>query len=391
MALNDRQQARLTYLLRIRPNDPQVAQLRALAGQAQPAQPLPQNTTSVNTQAQGDLTYRTSTPPTSQAPIASTPTQSSLGGTAAPTGTSRPLIGDPGTGVTAAPRTAAATISDPVSATPQGLFTAKQEARLKYLLKYRPNDPQVKALKQAKAAAQAAGGAGIQAPPHVDPGDQGLGDSAKSVDDFIGGVFSDPTLGDVDLSGAPKILSSDDLRTQRTDVYNASLSDATKNLDRDKQRDIDRQEEELTKRGIPYTPGNASTAYGRPLQAINDEYAKYRQDAENNAQLTADSRLTTLVQANTAAQDAFIQQATTKLNAKLSAAAAASNALQVLMQKYGLSRQEAQARIDREQARKLAELQAKNNIDVATIGANARRSGGSATPAVDDTADEIRG
>lgn len=381
--LTQRQQARLNYLLKYRPSDPQVAELQRMSGGGQPTSANNiQTQNSVNAPVGAAAPQQSAPAATSGTPLVSGGNLTQTMGNLSSSAFGAPMAAAPqqptSLDVTAknTPRTAAATAAP--------VFTKRQSDRLNFLLKHRPSDPDVKKLQALKEAA----GSQVSTPTQVgatadktpDPGDAGLGNTATEIDNFLEGVFGDPSVSNLDLNGQPKVLSSDDITTQRKQIYDASYADQTKNLDRDQARQLEQQKQELADRGIPYTPGDPNSGYGKAIQGINEQFQGYRQTAENNAQLTADQRLSTLVTANKEASDQFLQSALARFNARLNSAATATNALDVLMKKYGLTQQAAQAKLDRAKEERLAKMAAQNNIDVARIrSASGGSSGASST------------
>lgn len=367
MALNDRQQIRLNYLLRVRPNDPQVAQLQAMqannnqagtaATQNRVVSPVSTNGQAINAQTATNQAVTTNV----TSPVGQQQQQQTQ------------AVGNANTGVTAGVhQTSAATMANDA-------WDAKKAARLKYLLKYRPNDPQVAVLKKM----QAASGGTVKG---QDIGEKGLGDTGVTVDDFLEGVFKN--FQPLDLSGAPKVLAGDDFNTQRQSIQDAIYNESTKYLDADKQKDLDRAKQEASDRGVPIDDRDNS-AYMKLINPINRQYSADKQSALNSAIITADSRMKSMSDVNTNQFNAFMTSALAKYNSQLDAAAKAADVMSVLVNKYGMSRDAAQKAIDSARNKKLQEEGFKNNIDVANIQANARRGGGGSTQ--DQTADEIVG
>jgi hypothetical protein len=120
------------------------------------------------------------------------------------------------------------------------------------------------------------------------------------------------TPGQVDLSGAPELRTMGDTnidlskapalpQVERTVLDRGRFEDAaynslTRNFDRDKGRELELQKQELADRGIPYDPGDTTSAYGRALQGINESWDAKKADASNRAFTMADSAA--LTQAN---------------------------------------------------------------------------------------------
>lgn len=194
-------------------------------------------------------------------------------------------------------------------------------------------------------------------PGELTPKGDPIGDTSTTVDNFLEGIFKG--LKPVDLSGAPKILTDNDLQATRQSAYNSLYGQATKNLDRNKARELEAQKQELAERGIPYDPNDPNSLYGKTIGGVNERYDTLYSDAENQANLGADSRLQTLAGVNSAANDAFTKNAMAQFQSQLDAASTGGSILDVLMKKYGIDQATAQAKIDDATRRYIARLQNK--------------------------------
>lgn len=193
-------------------------------------------------------------------------------------------------------------------------------------------------------------------PKKEDPGTQGLGDTGATLDSFLEGIFKN--MQPLDLSGAPSILGANDLEGARTQAYESLYALNTRNLERNKARELEDQKQELANRGIPYTPGDAESAYGKAIGGINERYDAEFQDAQNRAIAGAADYASNLAGINKTAQDAFMQQAMGQFQSQLDAASAGGNILNVLMSKYGVDQQTAQEALNRKMQEKIARISA---------------------------------
>jgi hypothetical protein len=207
-------------------------------------------------------------------------------------------------------------------------------------------------LRKRAGVTPGAGGAGKQQAAQ-DPGTKGLGDTATTVDDFLEGIFKD--LKPLDLSGAPKILSADDLAASRQGVYNSIYQQNTQDLQQNRQLDLEQQKQELANRGIPLNFGGEDL-YSKSIADVNKRYDTMDLNARNMANVGADQSLVAQSQVNKTAQDAFLSNATEQFNSQLNAASVGGNVLQTLMQKFGISREEAQAALERKSREKIARI-----------------------------------
>lgn len=203
-----------------------------------------------------------------------------------------------------------------------------------------------------------------------DVGTTGLGDTAVTIDNYIEQLFKD--MKPLDLSGAPKILTDNDLQATRQQAYQGIYDNETKNLERRKALELEQQKQELANRGIPYNPNNEESLYGRTIAGIQDRYDKLYQDASVSANAAADERLKTLSNVNTQAYSAFLEGATADFKSRLDAASTSGSVLKDLMNKYGISEEAAQRALDRKMQEKVARI-------------NASRSTGSGAAAEEDS------
>jgi len=204
-----------------------------------------------------------------------------------------------------------------------------------------------------------------------DPGVKGTGDTYKTVDAFLDAAFQG--LQPLDLSGAPKVLTADDLQGQRGKVYDSIYATQTKDLDKRKAQDLEAQKQELANRGIPLNfandPSNPNNLYSRAIGDVTNRYDTLYQDAANAANAGADQGLATYVDANTKANDQFLKGALGSYQSQLDAISTGGNIIQTLMTKYGIDEATAQAKL---QARTQKEIARMNN---ANRGNGGRSSG----------------
>lgn len=196
----------------------------------------------------------------------------------------------------------------------------------------------------------------------------------STVDDFLEGIFGN--IKPLDTSGAPQILTAEDLASQRQSTQDALYRQNTKDLETRRSRDLEAQKQELANRGIPLNfasdPSNPNNLYARSLADVNNRYDTLDQQAKDAAITGADQRMAAEAGVNKTAYDAFMTNATNNFQSQLDAAAAGTNALQVLTARYGISRDEAQKILDRKMQEKIAKLQSETTKYVA----NKAHSGG---------------
>jgi len=318
VGLTPRQEKRLAYLKKYKPNDPQLKKLQDIAARAEKAR---QN---AGSQPSGE-----------EEPSAEEEVEGQVG------------------------------------------LTPRQEARLAYLKKHKPNDPEIAKWERIKKQggskpapkdnpAPPPPGGGPDVPPGgdpnlkkdgtEDPGTKGVGETGTTIDNFLNGLFEN--LGPLDLSGAPKILSTEDLSTARNQVWDSIYRQNTKDLDRQKALRMEETKQELAQRGIPIDFGD-NNLYGRAIGDIDRDFDARDQAARDSANLQADQSLATLTGINNTNRDAFVKSAQAEYQSKLDAASTGGSVLNVMMQKYNIDRETAQKILDRKLAEKIAKMEDK--------------------------------
>lgn len=194
--------------------------------------------------------------------------------------------------------------------------------------------------------------------PGATPGAQPAPDI--NMDEWLDQQFAN--LGELDLTGAPAILNGEDLNASRQGVYDSIYAQQTKNLDRNRARDLEAQKQELADRGIPINFGGEDL-YSKSIGAVNERYDTLSQDAANAANVGADQSLANLAQTNKLANDSFMQGVTAKYGSKLDAITAG-------LSRYGIDQQAAEAAKDRALQRWVT------NKQLAGRGGGGRSSGG---------------
>ncbi|CAB4151441.1 hypothetical protein UFOVP591_18 [uncultured Caudovirales phage] len=196
-----------------------------------------------------------------------------------------------------------------------------------------------------------AGGGKIGIPRGENP-KKGAGEVDVNMETFLDQAFAD--LGEIDMTGAPKVLTGEDLASSRKSVYDSILGQQTKGLETSRARDLEAQKQELAERGIPINFGDPNDPkadlYTKSIGAVNSRYDTLNQDAANAANTGADNSLAALTATNKTAYDSFLQGVTTKYGSKLDAITAG-------LGKYGLDQQAAEAAKDRALQKHLAKLQ----------------------------------
>ena len=205
--------------------------------------------------------------------------------------------------------------------------------------------------------------------------------SEKTLEEFLGGIYD--KFEPINLEGAPKILSAEGYEADRAKDQEALYAESTKYLDRNRARSLEEAKQELANRGIPYDPAaaqdpNSKNLYGRIVGAIEENYRAEQDSALNNARTGSYASMNARVGVNKTAYDAFLESAKTKFGSQLQSSEVANNVLKTLIDKYGYTRQEAIAEMDRHSKEKIARWQVDaENRRTAKIGSGGGSRGGS--------------
>ena len=138
--------------------------------------------------------------------------------------------------------------------------------------------------------------------------------------DRAGDVNLDNEIGKVnkntmDLSGAPRILESNDVRTEAQKVGDANYKYLTRNFERDKRRELEATKQELANRGIPIDFGNSDSMWNKAVGSIDQKFTDADLAASNQALMSRDQSMTTLAGVQTGARDAFVKSAQAEFDA----------------------------------------------------------------------------
>jgi hypothetical protein len=244
---------------------------------------------------------------------------------------------------------------------------ARQAARLAWLKKNRPNDPQVKELEEKLAKQPGDGNTG---------GDGGAGKGTLDMDSLNAWLDSAlEGLNPIDASKAPKVLSADDLEADRQAAQDSLYNESTKYLDRNRDRQMEETRQQLAERGIPFDPAavydpNTKNIYGKTLGAINEDYAAQQASALDKARTGSYALEKTRADVNVNQYNAWADAASKEFYSKRDALNAGGSLLQSLMTKYGIDKQTAQDILDRKSREKIAKW------GLSKIGGSGGNSGG---------------
>jgi hypothetical protein len=119
----------------------------------------------------------------------------------------------------------------------------------------------------------------------------------------------------LDLSAAPRILDSNDVRTEAQKVGDANYNYLTRNFERDKRRELEATKQELANRGIPIDFGNADSMWNKAVGSIDQKYQDADLAASNQALMSRDQSMATLAGVQTGARDAFVKSAQAQFDA----------------------------------------------------------------------------
>lgn len=117
--------------------------------------------------------------------------------------------------------------------------------------------------------------------------------------------------GGLNLTGAPQILQTGDVRKESEAAADANYKYITKTYAAQKQQEIEAAKQELANRGIPIDP-NPNSLYGRTLQQINQRYQDLDDQAKNQAITQSNQTLGALLGGQSLAHSAFLNSAVAK-------------------------------------------------------------------------------
>lgn len=140
---------------------------------------------------------------------------------------------------------------------------------------------------------------------------------ANTLDAFIQSLSGFIQQGPLDLSGAPKILQSEDARSEWNQAADANYNYITKDYASQKQKELEDAKQELANRGIPM----GSKIYDKTIKDIDSKYQGMYDQAKNQGITAGNQTLSTIVGAQSNAYDAFMDTAKTKHSSGLNDAA----------------------------------------------------------------------
>ena len=134
------------------------------------------------------------------------------------------------------------------------------------------------------------------------------GELANSAKGILGGALENLGVkGNMDISGAPKILETGDVRTEAQKVGDANYAYLTRNVGRDKRREMEATKQELAERGIPIDYGNADSMWNKATGAINQRYDEIDAAANQQSIMGRDASMGALISGQNIARDAFLK------------------------------------------------------------------------------------
>lgn len=134
-----------------------------------------------------------------------------------------------------------------------------------------------------------------------------LANEAKGI---LGGALENLGVkGTLNLSSAPSILETGDVRSEAQKVGDANYAYLTRNVERDKRREIEAAKQELANRGIPIDYGNPDSMWNKAIGAINQRYDDLDLTASQQAIIGRDASTGALISGQNVARDAFLKSA----------------------------------------------------------------------------------
>lgn len=127
----------------------------------------------------------------------------------------------------------------------------------------------------------------------------------KAKDSFMGALGGFKPF---DLTGAPKILQTGDVRDEATKAADANYAYMTKNYAKAKTDEMEAKKQELAERGIPLD-ADPNSLYGKTMKAIDDKYRDMDDQAKNMAISKANETLQAQMSGQSMAYDSFLKGA----------------------------------------------------------------------------------
>jgi len=146
---------------------------------------------------------------------------------------------------------------------------------------------------------------------------QNIGAVGSSVTNLGLAALQGYNAGPLDMSGAPAFATTGDLSADRQKYADTSYAFMTQNLDRDKAREIEDQQQELANRGISYNPADPNSLWGKSMQSINERYDTQKNQAANQAWLSSGTEMTNMSNLSDAARAAYMNEQLTQRNLPL--------------------------------------------------------------------------
>lgn len=142
---------------------------------------------------------------------------------------------------------------------------ARQQARLKYLLRTDPKNPEIKKLQQATG---------------------GVGSGNSKIDKSALADFINNTI------ATYKPTTADTFKDQSQALIDSQMATYDQSIQGNRARDLEEAKQEMANRGIPYNPAatfdpDTNDLYGKTIGGIDRKYTSERNNALNNANIAA--------------------------------------------------------------------------------------------------------
>lgn len=146
---------------------------------------------------------------------------------------------------------------------------------------------------------------------NVTIGDKAGGAFGGSMDAFLKSLQGFSQNGPLDLSGAPQILQTGDVRQESERAADANYNYITKNYGKQKAQEMESAKQELANRGIPMDP-DPNSLYGKTLREIDNKYQEMDDQAKNQGITKSNETLGALIGGQGIARDSFVSGAMAK-------------------------------------------------------------------------------
>lgn len=139
--------------------------------------------------------------------------------------------------------------------------------------------------------------------------DSGGAPLQSTKDAFLGSLGHFQQKGPLDLSGAPKILQTGDVRNEWKTAADSNYNYMTRDLAQNESREMEATKQRLMEQGIPYSD-DPNSRFQKEIRDVGRKYQNIRDEANQQSIMLGNQTMTSNLQGQSLARDAFVQGAT---------------------------------------------------------------------------------